>query len=331
MANIYSFTIKGFLSGWWLGSNDQRETEAIVSIERWDLELRAAGFSGLEAAVRDDDNEICCSMAHLTAVNPPVDTSHKLLNSSKKEVVLLYHKVRSSFVSELADILANGGVYVQWCELDNFETSLSATPGREVVSTLELEGPFLHNMDRHDFATFHALLESVNNKGGGGLLWLTRSASVNCTDPAYGMVLGLARTARIESSMDFWTVELSQLSSGTASAAASVARKFLDRSPDARRTIDCEYVIRDDIVYVGRYNWSTMQKTSEAALDNSCPKRLMIGRPGLLDTLHWAEGKHAEPGPDEVEIEIRCTALNFRVSLMVFALMTTTISVLTQS
>ncbi|KAF5011030.1 hypothetical protein FDECE_2837 [Fusarium decemcellulare] len=45
----------GIFEGWWLGEADGRTDGPCVSPERWDKELRAAGFSGVDQCVMDAD------------------------------------------------------------------------------------------------------------------------------------------------------------------------------------------------------------------------------------------------------------------------------------
>nr|GFD54740.1 hypothetical protein [Tanacetum cinerariifolium] len=46
--------IFGNFDGWWL-ADDDRPYEPYIDVSRWDLELKAAGFSGVETAVYDAD------------------------------------------------------------------------------------------------------------------------------------------------------------------------------------------------------------------------------------------------------------------------------------
>lgn len=41
----------GIFSGWWLGENDDRAEQPYVEVSRWDQELKAAGFDGVDTTV----------------------------------------------------------------------------------------------------------------------------------------------------------------------------------------------------------------------------------------------------------------------------------------
>jgi SAM-dependent methyltransferase len=54
--------IFGNFIGWWLGENDDRLYEPYVHPDRWDAELRASGYTGVETAVYDEDPSYrCCT------------------------------------------------------------------------------------------------------------------------------------------------------------------------------------------------------------------------------------------------------------------------------
>jgi SAM-dependent methyltransferase len=68
-----NFTV-GLLPEWWLGEEDGRAQEPYVSPERWDEELRAAGFLSPDASVFDDDIPY---QANATIIASP-DSRYKL-------------------------------------------------------------------------------------------------------------------------------------------------------------------------------------------------------------------------------------------------------------
>lgn len=56
--------IFGNFSGWWLGEADGRAQEPYVPVDRWDTELKAAGFSGVDTAVRDAEEPVSLLCGH---------------------------------------------------------------------------------------------------------------------------------------------------------------------------------------------------------------------------------------------------------------------------
>lgn len=67
-----------------------------------------------------------------------------------------------------------------------------------------------------------------------GLLWVTHSIHINCKDPAYGMILRLARTMRSELSVDIVTLETDSFSAAAWTTLLRVFDHFrrCDKEPD---------------------------------------------------------------------------------------------------
>ena len=289
------------LPGWWIGENDGRTDVPFVTVERWDKELRDAGFSGTDAVLLDDEPpyHYCANMTS-TLVTPVAET---------KSLTFLYRE-KDEFARQVASILERDGFLIQWSKLGDKEQYIE---GQDVISTIDLEGPYFSDISREDYTEFMDFLSSLK----AGVLWLTRQVQVGCTDPRYGLVIGLARTIRVELSIDFWTAELQSLNFADAVAVTNIARKFCGRSLiglslDYHR-LDSEYSVRDGTVHIGRYHWISMHKELESQLQDDDPKQMVVGQFGLLDSLHWVQRESTVLRNDEVEVAIRCVGLNFRV------------------
>jgi hypothetical protein len=127
------------------------------------------------------------------------------------------------------------------------------------------------------------------------------------------LVIGLARTIRSELSLDFATLELQNLDSATADATLAVFRKFQGRSPSADYNVEPEFAVHDGVIHTGRYHWISASDELEQVLQDHDPKRLTIGRYGLIDSLLWVQHESTALPADVVEMDIRCVGLNFRV------------------
>ncbi|RCI16826.1 hypothetical protein L249_1723 [Ophiocordyceps polyrhachis-furcata BCC 54312] len=290
--------ITGRLPGWWVGEADGRADVPFVSVERWDAELRAAGFSGVDASVLDDD-EPYCTCAHMTSRAVAAAAAAK-----PETVVMLYRHEKNEFACGLADIWARGGIDVRWAQLGNHGEDLVGV--EHVISAVDLEGPFFHDLAETDYQAFMALLKKLQR----GVLWLTRPAQIACIDPRYGLVNGVARTVRVELSLDFWTAELQGLDETTTAAVLSIARKFFSR-PSLSRGMDTEYAVHDGIVRVARCHWSSVAGALEPAKDGGCARQLVVGQYGVLDSLTWIRAEEQTVGELDVEVDIRCVGLNF--------------------
>lgn len=294
--------IAGLLSGWWLGEQDNRPDRANVSVERWDQELREAGFEGVEAAVADD-NETYQEMVHITATVPRK-------TGSARDIVLLHHANPGPFVLALVSRLEGQSVNIQLCDIEDWDPAGTQS---DIIFALDLEEPYFAQLPTNRFEQLIHLLSTMKT----GCLWLTRSSQIRCSDPAYGLVTGLARTARVELALEFWTLELDELNSKSADLSAALTANFLHRALGAGRTIDCEYAILGGEVYIGRYDWSSIATEANALIKPSDAKQISIVTPGILDSITWVQSPPKTMQPDEVEVNIRSVGVNFRVSLPV--------------
>ncbi|KAK5987506.1 Highly reducing polyketide synthase gloL [Cladobotryum mycophilum] len=290
--------IMSFFPGWWIGENDDRVDSPLVSIDRWNKELQGAGFCGAESVFLDDEMFFHTNAVIVSRVVAPVVHAGA--------VTLLYKEKRHEFAHEIAAILEQRGTKVHWSEITNQEH----IEGQDIISTIDLEAPFFHLMPEEDYKTFMNHLSKLND----GILWLTRSCQVNCTDPRYAVVLGLARTIRQEHSIGISTVELESLDSTAAGVVTKLFEKFHNRprGVDKGRSIDHEFVVRDGTVHVGRFDWFPMSAELEMELQDDDPKRLTIGNIGSFDSIHWVHHERSLVQANEIEVNIRCVGLNFR-------------------
>ncbi|KAK5996429.1 Highly reducing polyketide synthase gloL [Cladobotryum mycophilum] len=296
--------ITGLLPGWWLGENDNRADEPIVSAERWNEELRQVGFSGTDSVLMDDD-----APYHLNAyiVATAVEQTQPVVVS---RVTFLYDKTKHEFASQVADRFAAKGIEVHWSQIGDNEH----LAGQDVISTIELEDPYFHNISAENYQTFMTYLSNFQT----GMLWLTRSAQVNSEDPRFALTLGLARTIRSELSLDFSTVELRKLDARAADAILEIFHKFDRRhsSADPEFNVEPEFAIEDGVVLTSRYHWIDSKKELDGDMEEDYPSRLVIGRYGFINSLQWIQFQPPALQPDDVEVDIRCIGLNFRDVLM---------------
>ena len=291
----------GLLPEWWIGEDDSRRETPFISVEAWGKELTNAGFTGLDAAVLDDDAPYHCCAHIVSTVAAPI--------SQPSTITFLYQDRRHEFALRLASIFERFGIAVDWRTLDQIDHSAA---DHDIISTIELENPLFADISEEVYSNFMQCMSQVKK----GVLWLTRAAQVDAADPNFGVVLGLARTIRCEMSLEFWTAELHKLDDAAVVAAVSIARKFWARDTLPERR-DSEYSVRDGLVWVGRYHWAPTLKTIEADVRHDYPKQLEIGQFGRMESLKWVQQEPVAVGPTEVELDIRCVGLNFKVCLQV--------------
>lgn len=73
----------GHFSGWWMGEADDRKWQPFVSVDRWDQELKAAGFTVVDTAVFDEDEpyQYCAANYHTQS---PTQTTYELQRHSSR-------------------------------------------------------------------------------------------------------------------------------------------------------------------------------------------------------------------------------------------------------
>lgn len=288
--------IMGFLPGWWLGEDDDRPDGPFVSVERWGQELQRAGFSGIDAAVLDDE-----SPYH---INANIVATTVKSHTRSGNVTLLYKDTKVKYACDLADRLEASGFRIHWKQL----CDQHILPEQDVISTIEFEGPFLHAIKDADYSD---LMEYIT-KLRSGLLWLTRSAQIECINPEYGLTIGLARTIRSELSLDFTTVELQTLDDEAVSSVVNIFHKFQCRSERESFSFEPEFAVHNGVVHIGRYYPISPEEARAKSLEDG-PTRLTVNQVGLIDSLEWVQYEQDRVQEDEVELEVHCVGLNFRV------------------
>ncbi|KAE8368107.1 hypothetical protein BDV27DRAFT_154279 [Aspergillus caelatus] len=299
--------IMGILPGWWLGEGDGREERPYVSVDKWHDKLVEAGFTGVEAFRYDHEPPYQLN-AHILA-RVPAATSPE-----KGEVSLLYRTVIHDWARDLARDLAKAGYSVRWCTLKQVPS-----PGANIISVIDLEGPFFHELTPADFESFQSY---VSRLGDGHLLWVTRFVQMECDDPRYALVLGLARTIRHEIMPQFATIEIDQVDRVSLQPVVQVFERLLSQLDDPSAAPEYEFAVREGSVHAPRFQWNSFEEQVEAG-ESLAPKVLDIEAYAMLDSLTWtcAEISPNDLEKEELEVDIKYVGLNFRDLMVVMGVM----------
>lgn len=271
-----------------------------ASVDRWDKELRAAGFSGVDVVQADEKAPFAMDQLMLSqAMQSPAVVA--------RAITILYLNEKHEFAEKLATQLEEAKFRVSWVKLGD-ERHI---PDQDVISTIDLETPFISAIQSEEYASFMNYLTGLEV----GMLWLTRPAQMHCKDPRYGFIHGLARTLRSERLLDFSTVELEVLDKSSVEAVVKILGKFQDRSDLQELKTEPEYAIHGGVIHVSRYYPVSTVTALESELASDDWKQLIVGTRGLIDSLHWVKSKPIPVGDDDVEVEIHHVGLNFRASL----------------
>lgn len=189
------------------------------------------------------------------------------------------------------------------------ECSLTDTPlpGQDIISVLDGEAALLETLDEAQYNSFNTFLQRLQDCG---IIWVTPHSQLECSRPAYGQIIGLARTLRSEMILDFATCEVNYPDMELGRV-VDVFEHFQRRRVDDAAKPEFEYAIKDGQVYTGRYYPFALKNelTTHGPGDRAV---LDIDLPGRLSTIHWVAGPRDELESDEVEIEVHTAGLNFK-------------------
>jgi NADPH:quinone reductase-like Zn-dependent oxidoreductase/malonyl CoA-acyl carrier protein transacylase/SAM-dependent methyltransferase len=300
--------VMGVLSGWWLGAADGRPDEPYIPAERWEKELRGAGFAGIDAIHHDGylDNNII-AMPIRPALN-----SHR--------ITLLCVDQTAGSVQKIASGLKTKGYEIDFCLVGQTPPS-----EQDAISLLDLDHPFLYSAHEAEFKWFVKVVDCV--KGGAehsfGILWITGACQVNCVEPRYALVTGVSRVCRTERQMDFGTYELDSFDDKALDTVSEVFHEFSQRTHEDTMSPDVEWALDNGKILVSRYHFISVAEGMKTAKPvESGARKLAINKPGVLSTLAWNEIALPTLGPHDVECEVKAVGLNFKDVLIAMGIIT---------
>ncbi|KAF2130682.1 ketoacyl-synt-domain-containing protein [Dothidotthia symphoricarpi CBS 119687] len=295
--------IMGTLPGWWLGEADGRPNEPYIHGGQWDVILQKAGFRNM-TAIMDQKPPYQLDNIIVATVDDDVATPSKALSLLVRDSNQP-SAISNAFLSEFR----RAGYDVSLCSLR--EPPISPV---DTVSLLDIDGPrtFFEDLDEKGL---RGLIRFITHARGQQILWLTGLAQVSTENPHHAMVLGLARTLRLELDSHFATMELDI---GADLAPFGTVVKVFDQiqRQSKRDVADCEYALVNGTVQVPRYVTRTAGQIVTMP-DARVFRKLHVGKPGILASLQWQEGlrdSHLREG--EVEINVRSSAVTHQDVLL---------------
>ncbi|KAK0611428.1 acyl transferase domain-containing protein [Immersiella caudata] len=295
--------VMGPLVGWWL-SDDGRDHEPYVSADIWHERLLEAGFSGVEAWAFDG-NTSNSIVARPAVTLPPTLTS----------VSVVAQDAANPTVAAAIDHLRSNGL-----EVETFALGANLPADRPGVFLLDLEAPFLASITEEQFNAFKHTLFSAPDMP---VLYVTGACQIACADPRYALVNGISRSIRQETGLDFVTLELERFDTdGGWRGLSQILKTFPVRMAAARdqeereTDFESEYAFHDGTVQVGRMHWIKINDELKEKGDDVTTeqvKRLVIEKPGIIQTLKWRKAAAPVPrGGDWVRVDTRAVGLNFK-------------------
>lgn len=187
---------------------------------------------------------------------------------------------------------------------------------------LDVDRPILSDLTCQGFESLQRLLTK-----SAGVLWVTRGAYLNATNPTANMAVGLCRTIRSETTAAIATLDLDPESEISSHGAESLIMETMALVFDDREASDMEYsekdgelvvprIINDDAMnlFVHRQVKASSCEPYLQDFESSRQVKMTIGTTGALDSLYFDDDRDVEVplGELEVEIAVRATGMNFK-------------------
>ena len=284
----------------------------------WDRVLQRNNFNGVELEVHD------CESEELYSFSTIMSTASSGAPTYNSEVMLVTATPAppNSWMDELKlEISAVTGTVPEVASLDSANSN-----GKVCIFVGEIHQSILKNPSSAQFEAIKALCTRSK-----GLLWVTRGGAVDYENLDVSLNTGFLRSLRVEyvgkrlaaldldPSKELWSKE-------SVAPVTAVFEKMFDYATDD--TIkDFEFADRDGVIQVPRYLKDV--ERNKAVFPNSAvqavaqlepfhqphrPLRMVVGTPGLLDTLAFDDDPIAAEDLHHnfIEVEPKAFGLNFR-------------------
>ena len=308
----------GTLPGWWLSVEPFRQLGPLLTESEWDAVLLQSGFGGTDLVAKDYERaelhaqSLMVTTATRIPSNPKDLLKTVLIVSSSSTANPLIKAIRSTFQKKNPPEPA----LVHPKDLEERELKDTVC-----IVLLELE----HSEFLESESDFKPLQHLLNTCAGG--IWVTGDSTSNTQ---LSLVTGLMRTIRWERDLDDSNLVLLGIENASQSVETS-ARQILHvyehQFVEQRSQRNAEYSSIGGIIHINRlvpadylddFLHSRVSKpTAQLQPYGADPTRalkLSIDTPGILNTLQFVDCptfKTPLP-PNEVEVEIKATGLNFR-------------------
>ncbi|KAH6951861.1 hypothetical protein DER45DRAFT_529184 [Fusarium avenaceum] len=290
--------IFGTFSGWWLGEDDNRRDQPYVPVSRWDEELKASGYSGVDTAIYDDEESHAHCALIVASKEPPA-------SAKPTSVSLLAQDPEGQIASTVAATLNRSGWSVSYHRLGDHVPEDQA-----IISCLDLEAAFFEDIPKDKFTALQNLARSAGTRT---ILWLIPPTQANCFNPSSGQTLGVTRTLRSELGLNLYTLEVDPQGGFFGPSVLKTFERVMRDQDIENLEPDREYIVKDGVICVGRYQpIPLIEGVADESSGVKNMKKLHINQPGILDTMEWKIITLPNVlAQDEVEIEVRSASLNF--------------------
>ncbi|OTB06091.1 hypothetical protein M426DRAFT_55767 [Hypoxylon sp. CI-4A] len=311
----------GLLPGWWLSEESHRSWGPLMSASGWTTHLKRSGFTGVDQCFEDypDEpnklNSIIISTGEGSSPEARTLPPTVIIVDGKSEFQDSVAEIIRRNITALGDPDCN---IVKLHELDHVDLAQKLCI---VLADVE-GGSLLRNIDETKLKALQKMTTV-----SGSIVWLTLGGGPAADNPNGEMLTGFARVMRQENpALNFITIAIEQLRS--AFAVAETTLNIIDSTmvKKTKDVTDNSFYESGGVIYISRLveasymNDAIALKTSQPTAqektfgDESDPAlRLVIGSPGLLDSLQFVHDEvYDEPVPEGyVEFKVEAAGLNF--------------------
>ncbi|TLD24099.1 hypothetical protein PspLS_06954 [Pyricularia sp. CBS 133598] len=311
----------GLVPGWWGEREEWRGLSAAIPEPMWDWVFTKTGFSERQLSLRDYRND----ELHLFSV---------IVSRATIESDLICHKPVSKLLFLVGDIdeqhqiiaadlvrdqVAKGRDY----RILDFKTAAGIRIGEDdvVISMVDMWRSVLASPSAAEFQTVQDLITRTKN-----MLWVSLVNPSDDESAKGSAALGWMRTVRTEEpAKNLVSLLIESSSSGQDSSThANCVTKVFDAAFGSSASLEREYIYRDNRIITGRVVEDVQQnkqlvsllrpQLQKAPWLSKGPVKLCVSADRTLESLAFIEDlDHSIPvEADEVEIEARAWAINFR-------------------
>jgi len=311
------------LPGWWLASEGVRQNGPLLTKEGWNKVMKANDFSGVDLCIEEfpgASHQAGCLI--MTTANPP-----KSGPTNPEDIVV----IGTDTLGCLSTLSLEAGLkeFTGIVPTTVSSLDLADMTGKWCIFLGGMDQSVLSELTPEKYQAFQRLVGQAR-----GLLWPVRHSKSDPHSLGANMVIGLARTVRSETGLQFATLDLGEKESmSDAEAVQHILSVFNGVYCQKSQLMqgDFEFVVRNGHVSVPRLldnnalNLSVQLETTPDAppqLQNfkqqERPLRLTAGPGRVLDELYFTDDStRNDPLPEDyLEIRVCCTGLNFRDVLM---------------
>lgn len=309
------------LSGWWLASDKFRKNGPLLTVEGWRDVMKENDFSGIDLCVEEYPGASFQSGCLMTSTaNSPITGP-----VNPGDVVI----VGIDSIGSLSSLSLENGLkditgVVPITAMNSDEIDMT---GKWCVFLAGMDRSLLSHLTEDKFQALQRLLSRAR-----GLLWVVRHSKTDLESLGANMAIGLARTVRSETGLQFATLDLGEKENMSDAEAVNHMLKVFNGVFCRKSQLiqnDWEFVSRDGNVCVPRLvDNNTLNMSVQQEAPNAPPQlqhfkqdralRLAAGNGRGLDELYFTDdvSRNSALPEDHIEIRVYSTGLNFRDVLM---------------